>query len=91
MCAKIRVRPVRGVDSVHYCFVYASCTYGNGTEPTRDMECYRLIKINFIVETPRFVDVRLVKRPYNEIDSGLTACCGVVLQIRFCSSILYYM
>ena len=39
-------------------------------------ECYGLIKINFIVETPRFIDVRLVKRPYNEIDSGLTARCG---------------
>lgn len=73
VCAKIRVRPVRGVDTVQYCFVYVSCTYGNGIEPTGDTACNGLIKINFIVDTPRLIDGRLVKRRGNEIPSGVTA------------------
>lgn len=62
VCAKIRVRPVRGVDSVQYCFVYMSCTYGNDIEPTKVTWCNELIKINFVVATPRIIDVSLVKR-----------------------------
>lgn len=52
-------------------------------------ECCELIKINFIVETPRLIDVRLVgRRRFNEIDARLTACCG--LQFDRCLFTLCY-